>query len=358
MTKGARPGRPEKAMTTVYLTIDTEYASNLPGSRGPGSRAENFRRSILCDTPSGPAGIIYQMDVMDRCGQKGVFFVDPMPALLWGVAAIEDVVEPIISRGHGVQLHCHTEWLERVANSALHRRLADGATGRNIADFPFEAQCRILDWANETLCAAGAPPPVAFRAGNYGANDDTLRALAEIGIAYDTSHSPALVGKGDCTISLGSDVRQPTMHHGVIEVPIACIEDFGGGLRHGQITALALRELKAIISNAQKHDIASVTFVSHSFELVSRDRKRRNRMVANRFEKFCEHLAATPGCTSAIYANCAPPEAATAEAPVAEFDPITGGTRLIEQAVSNVLYASSIPLRTKQVATATMGMLL
>lgn len=345
-------------MTAVLITIDTEYASNLPGARGPGSRAENYRRSILCDTPSGPVGIIHQMDVMDQRGLKGVFFVDPMPALLWGVAAIEDVVGPIIARGHDVQLHCHTEWLARVANSALHNRLADGATGRNIGDFPFETQCRILDWAFETLCAAGAPPPIAFRAGNYGANDDTLRALAEIGIVYDTSHSPALVGKGDCTISLGSDVRQPIAHHGVIEVPIACIEDFGGGLRHGQITALALPELMAIVKNAQEHDIASVTLVSHSFELVSRDRTRRNRMVASRFEKFCKQLAANPGCTSATYAECAPLEAATADTPVAEFDPITGSTRLIEQAVSNVLYASSIPLRTKQVATATMGMLL
>ena len=263
---------------------------------------------------------------MDRCGLKGVFFVDPMPALLWGVAAIEDVVGPILARGHDVQLHCHTEWLARVANSALHHRVADGATGRNIGDFPFETQCRILDWAYETLCAAGAPPPIAFRAGNYGASDDTLRALAEIGIAYDTSHSPALVGKGDCTISLGPDVRQPTAHRGVIEVPIACIEEFGGGLRHGQITALALPELMAIVTNAQEHDIASVTLVSHSFELVSRDRTRRNRMVASRFEKFCEQLAATPGCTSATYADCPPTEARTARAPAAEF-----GARALEE---------------------------
>ena len=345
-------------MTGVLITIDTEYASSLPGGRGPGTRAENYRRSILCDTPSGPVGIIHQMEVMDRYGLKGVFFVDPMPALLWGVAAIEDVVGPILARGHDVQLHCHTEWLECVADSALHHRVADGATGRNIGDFPFETQCRILDWASETLCAAGAPPPIAFRTGNYGASDETLRALAEIGIVYDTSHSPALAGKSDCTISLGPDVRQPTAHQGVIEVPIACIEDFGGGLRHGQITALALPELMAILTNAQSHDIASVTLVSHSFELVSRDRTRRNRMVASRFENFCRQLSAMPGCTSTTYADSPPAEARTARAPVAEFNPITGSTRLIEQAVSNVLYASSIPLRTKQVATATMGMLL
>lgn len=76
--------------------------------------------------------------------------------------------------------------------------------------------------------AAGAPAPVAFRAGNYGANDDTLRALATLGITYDSSHCPALVG-GACQISLGPDDRDPELHHGVIEVPAGTIDTLGGG---------------------------------------------------------------------------------------------------------------------------------
>ncbi len=185
-------------MTVVYLTIDTEYAYRLPGADGPGSRAENFDRSIACETPGGAVGIFHQMDLLETFGLKAVFFVDPMPALLWGVGAIADVVGPIVARGHDVQLHCHTEWLEHDTGGTL----AGGRMGRNIADFPLDDQCRILAWARETLIAAGAPPPVAFRAGNYGANDDTLMALARLGIAYDSSHCPALAGSGDCAISL------------------------------------------------------------------------------------------------------------------------------------------------------------
>ena len=345
-------------MTAVYITIDTEYAANLPGADGPGTRAENFSRSIRCDTPTGPVGIEHQMDVMDRCGLKGVFFVDPMPALLWGVAAIEDVVGPIVARRHDVQLHCHTEWIGLAADNALRQRLAHGATGRNLKDFSFETQCRILEWARDTLCAAGAPSPMAFRAGNYGANDDTLRALAEIGIGFETSHAPALVGSGDCAIALDADARQPVEHLGVVEVPIACIEDFGGGLRHGQITALTLRELMAIVRHARDHRLSSVTLVSHSFELMSRDRSCRNRLVAHRFERFCEKLGAMRGCNTATYTERPPVPAIAADAPVAAFDPVAGSARLVEQAVSNVLYATSIPLRTKQIATASLGVLL
>ncbi len=156
-------------MTGVYITIDTEYASSLAGL----GRAENFARSIAGETPEGPAGVFYKMRLMERCGLKGVFFVDPMPALIWGVAAIEDVVGPIVEHGHDVQLHLHTEWLA-FANGA---NPLPGRSGANLKDFTFEEQCILIDYAALTLGAAGAPRPVAFRAGNYGANDDTLRAL-------------------------------------------------------------------------------------------------------------------------------------------------------------------------------------
>jgi len=338
-------------MTAVYITIDTEYASSLPGAAGPGTRAENFARSIVCETPWGPVGIGHQMDVMERHGLKGVFFVDPMPALVWGVAAIEDVVGPIVARGHDVQLHCHSEWLARAPGNPLTPR-----TGQHLRQFPLDDQCRILDWARDTLVAAGAAQPVAFRAGNYGANDDTLRALAELGIEYDTSHCPALAEGGDCVITLGRAQRTPIWHCGVVEVPVGCVEDFGGRLRHAQITALSLDELTDALRHARDTRQDGFTVVSHSFELASRDRTRRNRVVARRFERFCAALAAMPGCRSATYANDPPQPASERAVPVLAFDPIRSGARVMEQAVSNALYATRLPEKFKQ--TASMGMLM
>ncbi|QYU69248.1 hypothetical protein J4558_03655 [Leptolyngbya sp. 15MV] len=274
-----------------------------------------------------------------------------MPALVWGVAAIEDVVGPIVARGHDVQLHCHSEWLELAPGNGLTRR-----TGRNIKDLPFDDQARVLEWARDTLVAAGAPQPVAFRAGNYGANDDTLRALAAIGIEFDSSHCPALVGSGHCDISLDAADRRPLWHRGLVEVPVGCIEDFGGGLRHAQVTALSLAELTGALAHARRAGIESFTVVSHSFELTSRDRIRRNRVVARRFEQFCAALAAMPGCRAATYAETPPRPEAERGAPVLAFNPIRGGARVVEQAVSNVLYATQVSARTKQ--TVSMGMMM
>ena len=330
-------------MTAVYLTIDTEYAAHLPGANGtPGTRAENYERSILCRTPSGAVGIFHQMDVMDAHGIKGVFFVDPMPALLWGIAAIEEVVGPIVERGHDVQLHCHTEWLAHVPGNGLSSHI-----GRNLKDFALEDQCRILEYARDTLVAAGAPVPIAFRAGNYGANDDTLRALAALGIAYDSSHCPALIG-ADCGISLGSGDRRPCTRENVLEVPIGCIETFGGRLRHGQLTALSLRELVAEVRHARDSQVAEVILVSHSFELLSRDRRRINRIVERRFRRLCAAIAAMPGVSSATFADRPPvPCDGLPAAPLLPHHPARGGARVIEQAIANALYSRGLRVGTQ-----------
>ena len=321
-------------MTRVFFTIDTEYSAGMVVREGRDCRAANFARSIACETDNGAVGIGYQMDLFDRHGLAAVFFVDPMPAMLWGVEAISEIVEPIVARGHDVQLHCHPEWLALAGADAI----LPGRTGRNMKDFGFEEQCRILEYARDTLVAAGAPAPSAFRAGNYGANDDTLRALAELGIAYDTSHCPGIAGS-DCAISLGANDTAPVRHAGVIEVPVGCIAAREGGRRHMQLTALSAAELAGAVRHAVRIGTPSLTLVSHSFELLSRDRMKINRIVKARFERFCADLAAMPGASSGTYRDH-PPQVAEA-APVLPHSYARTGWRMAEQALANTLYGAA-----------------
>ena len=324
-------------MTCVYITIDTEYSSGLVKGLEPEDRADNFARSIACDTKDGPAGITHKLELFERYGIRAVFFVDPMPALVWGVAAIEDILAPILEAGQDVQLHCHTEWLALAgqANPLVSKR-----TGRNIADFPFEEQCQLLAYARDTLVAAGAPKPTAFRAGNYGANDDTLRALAAIDIAYDTSHCPALP-EGASRFSLGPDDRDPLEHIGVIEVPIGSIGTLSGRQRHAQITALTLPEMRAAIAHAKANGRGSFTLVTHSFELINRRKQAVNWIVRRRFEGLCKALCHMPGVTTGDYRSN-PPQIAPAlpvSAPL-PASPIRTGYRYAEQFLSNTLYGA------------------
>lgn len=324
-------------MTKVYITIDTEYSASLVRRMGKDCRAENFARSISAETPDGETGIFYKLGMFDRYGLKGVFFVDPMPALIWGTAAITDIVGPIVDAGHDVQLHLHSEWLEFAGPDTP----VKGKTGGNIKDFTLDEQCALLDYARSVLMAAGAPRPVAFRAGNYGANDDTCRALAQLGFTHESSHTPGIAAS-DSDISLTSDDRQPIEHCGLIQVPIGCIETFGGDLRHAQITALSAAEMKAAFKHAKNSGIETFTLVSHSFELLCRQREKINWIVRRRFEALCKGIAEMKGITTGTYADD-PPQimALTEPPPVLPLDPVRSGYRLAEQAVANALYGAS-----------------
>ena len=323
--------------TCVYLTIDTEYSSGLVKDLSSASREDNFARSIACMTASGPAGITHKLDLFEQHGIKAVFFVDPMPALVWGVAAIEDIVGPILDAGQDVQLHCHTEWLALAGDA---NPLPSKRTGVNLFDFPLEEQRIILEYARDTLVAAGAHKPVAFRAGNYGADDNTLRALRDLGIKYDSSHTPGLPDA--CRISLSQENRCPIEFEGMTEVPTGCIGTIGGGLRHAQITAISLNEMLAAIRHAQGLGCPSFTLVTHSFELFNRYKLTANPVVRRRFEGLCRALSNIEGVATANYRDAPPVVLPPGPSP----DPLPAsivrtGYRYAEQVVSNSLYGAA-----------------
>ena len=322
-------------MTAVYLTIDTEYSSGLAARLGVHAREEVFARSIDGHTREGAVGIGFQMDVMADHGIKGVFFVDPMPALIWGTGAIADVVEPIVARGHDVQLHLHPEWLELAGDA----NPLKGRTGRNLNAFSEDEQVELIELARAFLVEAGAPAPTAFRAGNYGADDATLRALRRLDIRYDSSHVPGIAGS-DCQISLGAADRAVILHEGTIEVPVSAIRSFGG-LRHAQITALSHWEMAAALRFCVHEGVAMFNIVSHSFELMSRDRRRANAIVRGRFARFCETVATTPGAHGATFTSRPPQIGDGTGAAGMPHSEIRSAARVAEQLASNALYGAS-----------------
>jgi hypothetical protein len=192
-----------------------------------------------------------------------------------------------------VQLHLHTEWLNWISPSPL-----PGRTGLNIKDFSLDEQTSLLALARENLCAAGVDKVTAFRAGNYGANFDTLRALNRNGIPFDTSHNAAYLNT-QCDMRTENPLRQPQLIEGVYEFPISVFSDLPGHVRHLQLCACSSQEIEHVLREAWRQGWHSVILVSHSFELVKR-RPRATRaaglskpdpIVIGRFERLCKFLA-------------------------------------------------------------------
>jgi hypothetical protein len=277
-------------VTRAIISFDTELSAGLY-QRGLDARA-NFESSILGRCREGDFGIHFQMDMLERHGLTGVFFVDPMPALVYGPDIIDAIVRPVLDRGHEVQVHIHTEWLAFARFNPVGR-----LTGRNIGDFPLAAQKKLIALARDILVGAGAPTPTAFRAGNFGANDDTLRALAALGFTFDSSFNGAYRGRG-CAISLDAGNMGMRVHHGVVEVPVSGLMDRSSRFRPAQLCAMSEEEMRDALDHAAASGAIQFSAFSHSFELLSRDRRVPNRLAIARMAALCRAVADDPRVSS------------------------------------------------------------
>jgi peptidoglycan/xylan/chitin deacetylase (PgdA/CDA1 family) len=291
--------------TRVFLTVDTElmWRHHVAGL----DVAAIAQRSL---EPAG-VGIGWQLAQLARHDLKACFFVDPMPALVYGLDPIKRAVAAILEAGQEVQLHLHPNWAGAKAGDG------GAATGAfELIDHGYAEQRDLIAGAADLLAAAGAPAPVAFRAGSYSASDDTLAALAALGFVYDSSHNgsehpwPSAIGLAPRQIA-------PVAHRGVIEVPVTLIEDRAGHLRHFQICALSSAEMRAALDHAAAHGHAAVTIVSHGFELANRAGTRPNAVHVRRFESLCRMLSERRGAlVTAHFAERPPLPLGRADAPL------------------------------------------
>ncbi len=268
--------------TPVFLTVDTEFAWR---HHAAGLDCDDiYARSL---EPAG-VGLSYQLAELARHGLKACFFVDPMPALVYGLAPVRRMVEAILAAGQEVQLHLHPNWTGA--------RLGDGGEhhGRfQLCDYSLAEQTDLLIRATDLLVDAGAPRPIAFRAGSYAANDDTLAALAALGFSYDSSHNGS-EAPATSRISLSAHQIAPVRvfpDNPLIEVPVTVIEDKPGRGRTFQLCALSAGESYDALEHAAAAHHAAVTIVSHGFELANRRGTRANAVHVRRFQALCAILA-------------------------------------------------------------------
>ncbi|PKP93444.1 MAG: polysaccharide deacetylase [Alphaproteobacteria bacterium HGW-Alphaproteobacteria-16] len=264
--------------TRVFLTVDTELMWR--------HHATGLDIDAIAERSLEPAGVGvgYQLRMLAEHGLKATFFVDPMPAVAYGLDPIRRVVDAILSAGQEVQLHLHPNW----AGASADDRTAHSSF--ELIDYTFTEQRELIRAASDLLVAAGVPRPVAFRSGSYSASDDTLAALAELGFRYDSSHNGS-EHPWPSAISLSERQIAPVAHRGMVEMPVTLIEDKKGHLRHFQICALSTAEMRDALDHAVRAAHVAVTIVSHGFELANRTGTRPNAVHVQRFEALCRMLA-------------------------------------------------------------------
>ncbi len=223
-----------------FLTIDVEEWFHVCGVDGP----------LAFDRwPSLPSRVAYTteltLDLLARRGIRATFFV-----LGWLADRYPDLVSRIVEAGHEIGSH---GW--------SHRRVYE------LDEAAFEQD---LARTSAALMAAGAPPPIGFRAPEWSINDRSLWALAVLarsGFRYDSSMAP---------LRLIGNPRYPQIPHRretaegpLVEVPPPVRRRFGQhvpigggwGLRMSRPASIA-REIEA----RNRRGVPFVIFV-HPWEL-------------------------------------------------------------------------------------------
>ena len=278
----------------VLLTVDTEINEPLSKEWLSSGLEREWERDIIGTSREGDYGLPFQMQVLTAHGLRATFFVESLFADVCGAERLRKLTADIAAQGHDAQLHVHPEWMGRTPRPPLASR------GRNLKDFPASEQTELIALAARALQDAAGRPVRAFRAGNYGADFGTLKALQANGIRLDSSYARPHLGR-PCALHIEAPLAQPAWVDGVLEFPLGYFEDWPGHYRTLQLCACSTSELIWALGEAWKRRWQYIVIVLHSFELLQRPREfggasRPDRQLVQRFERLCRFLAGDRQC--------------------------------------------------------------
>lgn len=274
-------------MLNVFFTVDVELWCD--GWESIDARFESaFERYIYGQTSRGCFGLEFQLQQLTAHGLLGVFFVEPMFALRFGMEPLQKIVSLIRRYGHEVQLHLHPEWADEARCPPV-----DVSVGKRpfLRQFSLDEQTILIQRAKQLLTAAEPLEPLrAFRAGSFGFDLNTLRATEANGLFYDSSYNASLYGR---TSGLMPDeiLVDPVRYGETIEIPMTVFRDGLGKLRHVQLTACSYREIESLLWQAHEQQRPSFVILSHSSEFLTPGKTNVDNVVVERFRRLCAFFA-------------------------------------------------------------------
>lgn len=273
-------------MLNVFITVDTEVWCNGWDNLDD-KFPEYFKKYVYGKTDEGDYALPETLRILKNHNLPAVFFVEPLFSARFGLESLREMVELIQEYDQEIQLHLHPEWVDEVG----HELLSD-ITEKNpsMSGFNLQQQSQLISWGLERLAQAGVKNINAFRAGSYAANRDTLRAVADNGLVFDSSYNLASE-QGVADIAPGEILTQPCFIDGVYEYPVSIIQDKSKKNRILQITACSYQEFVNSLNKAYELQLDSMVIVTHNFELLSPDKSRVDKLVHKRFNNICQFLS-------------------------------------------------------------------
>jgi len=294
-------------MIKVFITIDVETSIGGAFAKPDKLRPVGADKRIYGQIGNKEYGIPLIIEILNKHNLKATFFVEPFCSFYFGEKIVEEICNYILNHGHDVQLHLHPnyqifkykDWQERAKKKELFPDI--------IAKYNLDEQINLIRQAKKILEKCGVKP-IAFRAGCFGANLDTLTALKENDFLIDSSYNLSFLGK-TCFIHPSPLTSHPSrltylndlaLINGIYELPITNYYDFKIGnfkrLRTLDVCASSFYEMKKILRYGLKKGPKHITFILHSFSFIKKrdvqyKTAKPNFIVINRFKKLCEFLS-------------------------------------------------------------------
>lgn len=247
----------------------------------------SFQRYVYGRSARGEYALPKTLEILDRYGLKGVFFVEPLFAARFGEQYLREIVEMLVTAGQDVQLHLHPEWADEIRPALI----PDTRKKRqHLTMYTLDEQTALIAHGKRMLESASGRVVTAFRAGSFAANRDTYEALARCGIGVDSSLNRYYA------IS-GADVDWPASFTSggaigaVSTYPVTVFRDGLGRPRPAQVNGCALSELADALNSAQRGGCRHFVVVSHNFEMLKPGGCKPDPVVVRRFEGLCALLA-------------------------------------------------------------------
>jgi hypothetical protein len=270
---------------TIHLiTVDTEFSSH-PEDIGV--------TGLVGGEEFGAARIA---SICNAYGIKATFFVDVYSYQRAYADLLRDTCLRVQDDGHDLQLHTHPD------------KLYDADRGY-MALYSPEEQVEIIRHGMQVFHRWFGCAPVAHRAGDWGADEHTLAALAANGIPVDSS---MFFGWPTCALRLTKGaINGPSVHRGVLEVPPTIFYIWGLGIfsshRLVSTDGQPLGEIMRVVDKLERGQGQLVVSVFHSFSFLEWNARRTEYWVSldevRKFERFVRSIAEHPGAGSMTFSE-------------------------------------------------------
>lgn len=277
---------------SIYLTFDVECS--MGGAwQDPALKPIPPRLGMMGEYGNQRLGVPLICDILDRSNLKATFFLEPFNEDLGYPGETEPVAQFLVDKGQDVQLHVHPNHVSYGLNKAgkPHQRTDQ------MADLSPKDQKEIIANGADLLESWTGTRPIAFRAGNMGASEETLLALLETGLWIDSSYTFPYVG-GQCRFTETERYNGSKWYGDVLEIALSAYRQPDiPGLHPAKPVDLMgssfeeCRDAVQMICDAG----GDAVVILHSFSLFKvLDKQysggKLNRVVTRRFEKFCQWL--------------------------------------------------------------------